>query len=142
MSQINKLGHAIETVAAQGGVVYDPVITCLQCLCKNFEWDSTVYQLSNIVNVAYQLRSIWKKLTGASENSKALRAVTMLSRLRAAYECFKTTALSFPEFTSIEIKPVTLPHYIEIDTTLFRKQLSDLGQKIGFSKGTLKNKAA
>ena len=142
VSQINQLGHAIETVAAQAGVVYGPVITCLQCLCKNFERGSTVYRLSDIVNVAYQLRSIWKKLPGASENAKALRAVTMLSRLRAAYECFKTTALSFPQFISIKIKPVTLPHYVEIDTTSFRKQLSDLRQQIGFSKGTLKNKAA
>jgi len=141
ISQINQLGSAMETLAAQAGI-YAPVITCLQSLCKNLEWDSTIHQLNYIVSIAYQIRYICLKLPGSSEVPKVLRAILMLGRLRAAYECFKSTALTFPEFKDIEIKSVMPPYYVDIDTTKFRKQLQGFVKTYGFSKGPFKAKAA
>lgn len=141
ITRINQLGEAMETLAGQAGV-HAPVITCLQSLCKNLEWDSSIHQLSDIVNIAYQIRYISWNLPSNLKAPKALQTILMLGRLRAAYECFKTTALSFPEFESIEIKPVILPHYVEIDTTKFRRQLRDFVKAYGFSKGLLKAKTA
>src|SRR5438046_1627210 len=124
----------METLAAQAGV-YASVITCLQSLCKNLERNSTIHQLSDIVNIAYQIRYISWKLPGGSKAPKVLRTILMLGRLRAAYECFKTTALSFPDFKGIEIKSVILPHHVKIDTTKFRRQLRNFVEAYGFSNG-------
>lgn len=141
ISQINQLDNAMETLAVQAGV-YGPVITCLQSLCKGFKWDSTIHQLSDIVNIAYQIRYTSWKLTGSSKAPKALRAMLMIGRLRAAYECFKATALHFLDFKDLVIKPVMLPHHVNINTIKFRRQLRELVEAYEFSKGLLKTKVA
>lgn len=139
--QISRLDNAMATLADRAGI-HGPVVICLWSLCKNFEWDKTKYQLSDIVNIAYQLRYICWKFHKSPKPPKALRAILMLSRMRAAYECFKTTALSFPDVKNIEFKPVVLPNKVKIDTSAFRKQLWDFAKVHGFSKGQLKTKAA
>jgi hypothetical protein len=141
VSQINQLDHLINPLAARS-VIYGPVITCLQCLCQNATLDSTVRQLSDIVNVAYTLRYVWKYLRADDKCMKAVRSINMLGRLRAAYECFKSVALSFEEISTIEIRPVTLHQPVEINVIPFRKDLQRLAREFGLSKGLLKNKAA
>lgn len=141
ISQINQLGQLMNKLAARSSV-YGPVITCLQGLCQKSTMDSTVRQLSDIVNIAYILRYIWKDLRANSEYNKVLRSINMLGRLRAAYECFKSVALTFEEVSTMEIKPVTLYEPMEMDVFLFQKHLQRLVREFRLHKGLLKNNAA
>ncbi|KAJ4297504.1 hypothetical protein N0V90_005396 [Kalmusia sp. IMI 367209] len=141
ISQINQLDQYISTLAARS-VIYGPVITCLQCLCQNATTDSTVRQLSDIVNVAYILRYAWKDLRANVEHMKALRSINMLGRLRAAYECFKSVALTFEEMSALEMRPTIIHQPIEMNVNLFRKYLQKLSREFQLPKGLLKNNAA
>jgi hypothetical protein len=128
-------------LAARSGI-YGPVITCLQGLCQKATANSTVRQLSDIVNMAYILPYVWKDHRAKVEHMKALRSINILGRLRAAYECFKSVALTFEEISAMEITPVTLHQPTEINTALFRKYLQRLARDFRLPKGLLKNNAA
>ncbi len=141
ISQINRLDQSMHILAARSGI-YGPVVTCLQCLCQNATTDSTVRQLSDIVNVAYILRCLWKDLQANMDHMKALRSINMLGRLRAAYECFKSVALTFEGISTMEMSPVDLHQPVEINPTLFRKSLQRLAREFRLPKGLLKNNAA
>jgi hypothetical protein len=141
ISQISRLDQSLNVLAARSGI-YGPVIACLQCLCHNATMDSTVRQLSDIVNVAYILRNVGKDLRANLEHMKALRSINMLGRLRAAYECFKSVALTFEATATMDMRPVTLHQPTEINVTLFRKHLQRLAREFGLPKGLLKNNAA
>ena len=134
ISQINRLD-------LRSGI-YGPNITRLQCLCQKATTDSTVRQLSDIVNIAYTLRYALKHLRASVEHMKALRSINMLGRLQAAYECFKSVALTFEEISTMEMKPVTLHQPMEVNVTLFRKYLQRLAREFRLPKGLLKNNAA
>ena len=131
----------MKTLAARSSI-YGPVITCLQCLCQKATTDPTIRQLSDIVNIAYILRYVWKDLRANVEHMKALRSINMLGRLRAVYECFKSLALTFEGISTMEMKPVTLHQPVEINVTLFRKYLQRLAREFRLPKGLLKNNAA
>lgn len=141
ISQINQLDQLMNTLAARSDV-YGPVITCLQDLCQNATTDSTVRQLSDIVNIAYILRYVWKDIQANVEHMKVLRSINMLGRLRAAYECFKSVALTFEGISTMEMKPVNLHQPLEINVTLFRKYLQRLAREFQLPKSLLKNNAA
>ncbi|KAF2117310.1 hypothetical protein BDV96DRAFT_644734 [Lophiotrema nucula] len=141
VSQINQLDQSMNVLAARSGI-YGPVITCLQCLCQNATKDSTVRQLSDIVNVAYILRYTWKVSGASMGHMKAVRSINMLGRLRAAYECFKTVALTFEEISTMEMRPVTLHQHVEINVSLFRKTIQRLAGEFQLPKGLLKNNTA
>ena len=141
ISQINRLDQLMNILAARS-VIYGPVITCLQCLCQNAVTNSTVRHLSDIVNVAYILRYAWKDLGTNVEHMKLSRSINMLGRLRAAYECFKSVALTFEEICIMEMRPVNLHQPMEMDVALFRKYLQRLAREFQLPKGFLKNNAA
>ena len=141
ISQINHLDQSMHILAERSGI-YGPVVTCLQCLCQNASTDSTVRQLSDIVNVAYILRYLWKDLRANVEHMKALRSINMLGRLRAAYECFKSVALTFEGISTMDMSPVDLHQPVEINSTLFRKSLHRLATEFRLPTGLLKNNAA
>ncbi|KAI9802420.1 MAG: hypothetical protein M1825_002804 [Sarcosagium campestre] len=141
ISQINQLDQSMNILAARSSI-YGPVITCLQCLCQNATTDSTVRQLSDIVNIAYILRYVWKDLRPNEEHMKALRSINMLGRLRAAYECFKSVAFTFEGISTMEMKSVTLHQPMEINVNLFRNHLQRLARELRLPKGLLKNNAA
>ena len=94
------------------------------------------------MNIAYILRYVRKDLQANVEHMKALRSINMLGRLRAAYECFKSVALTFEGISTMEMKPVNLHQPIEIIATLFRKYLQRLAREFRLPKGLLKNRAA
>jgi len=79
-----------------------------QCLCRDINRNSASQQFSKIVDAAYALRSAWKVRSVPREHTKAIRAINMLGRLRAAYECFKSVALTFDAIADLEMKPI--PH--------------------------------
>jgi hypothetical protein len=81
-------------------------ITRLQCLCQDAKVDSSAQQFGGIVEAAYILRSLWKGRRSGSEVMKGVRDINMLGRLRAAYECFKSVALTFDQVKQLEMKPV------------------------------------
>lgn len=141
ISQINQLDQLMINLAARSGT-YGPVITRLRFLCQNATADSTVRQLSDIVNVAYTLRYVWKDLRTNVEHMKVLRSINMLGRLQAAYECFKSIALTFEEMSAMEMKHVELHQPMEINVALFRRYLQRLAKDLGLPKGLLKNNAA
>jgi hypothetical protein len=100
-------------------------------LCSTFDNSPTVSALGEIVNLAYELRCTdWRHLD-QTHCAKVVKAVLMLSRIRVAYECFKTTAFSFPEFGSVELKSAGSPYGSGIDVTRFRKQMRGLAESIG-----------
>lgn len=141
ISHINQLDQLMNKLAARSGI-YGPVITCLQCLCQNATTGSTARQLSDIVNVAYTLRYVWKDLRAEVEHMKALRSINMLGRLRAAYECFKSVALTCDGISTMEMRLVTLHQPVEINVTLFRKYLQRLAREFRLPKGLFKSNAA
>jgi hypothetical protein len=64
-------------------------------LCGTYSNSPKISALKEAVDLAYELRCAdWRRFDNPSF-AKILKAVFMLGRLRAAYECFKTTALSF-----------------------------------------------
>jgi hypothetical protein len=107
-------------------------------LCRTFDKDipETTSLLSKIVNHAYELRyNDWHGVE-RSYVTKVLRPVSMLGRLRAAYECFKATALSTPEFTSIRLESVeplskSGKSGIEINVDEFCKHRRIIAENIG-----------
>ncbi|KAL7969223.1 hypothetical protein HDV63DRAFT_66176 [Trichoderma sp. SZMC 28014] len=141
ISQFNQLDQLVKRLAAQSSI-YGPVITCLQGLCQKASINSTVRQLSDIVNIAYIMRYMWRDLRDNVEYMKALRSIDMLGRLRAAYECFKSIALTFEEVSTMEMRPISLNRPVEIDIPLFRKSLRRLAKEYRLPMGLLKNNAA
>ncbi|KAJ4382545.1 hypothetical protein N0V86_001765 [Didymella sp. IMI 355093] len=102
-------------------------------LCGTYSTSPRISALKEVVDLAYELRCAdWRRFDKTSF-SKTLKAVFMLGRLRAAYECFKTTALSFPEFGSLEWRLIESPHKVDIDVTRFCKQVQNLAKIIGQS---------
>jgi hypothetical protein len=73
---------------------------------------------------------------------KVLRSINMLGRLRAAYECFKSVALTFEGISTMEMKRVTLHQPTEINVTLFQKYIRRLAEEFGLPRGLHKNSAA
>jgi hypothetical protein len=100
-------------------------------LCSMFDKSPTVSALGEIVNLAYELRCTHWRHLNQTHPAKVVKAILMLGRIRVAYECFKTTAFSFPEFKSIELKAVEAPYKIGIEVTTFRKQVRSLAESIG-----------
>jgi hypothetical protein len=58
----------------------------------------------------------------------------MLGRLRAPYECFKITALSFPKSKTVESKLVGSSYKQDIKGTRFCKQLRSLAESISLKR--------
>lgn len=136
ISQVCLFSSKLEAVVAHAGVD-GPVIFNLQLLCRNYQPDSPVRQLNDVVNVAYRVRAILHKHSSILKCAKALTAVNMLGRLRAAYECFTSTALAFPEFQSVDLRPLRLTQYsVGINKKSLRKRVDEL------SKGMFKTNAA
>jgi hypothetical protein len=141
ISQINDRTLSMTRLAARS-TVYGPVVTCLQGLCQKATQDSAIQQLSDIVNIAYILRHIWNGLRGDREHVRILRSINLLGRLRAAYECFKSAALTFDEFTNMEIKAVVLQQPMEINVAVFQKHLQRLARDFCLPKRLLKSNPA
>lgn len=137
---VNQLDQAIQKLATQSRV-YGPVITGLQYLCRNATKEPTVRQLSDIVNVSFVLRNFERDLTANGENKKALRSVYMLGRLRAAYECFKSVALSLEEISTIEMKAIEPHDPVEVDINAFRQSVQQLAKIAKMSKDLRKARA-
>lgn len=141
ISQVRELDDKVATlatlstnVAAQVDHLRDP--------CRVLDSSSTVEQLSAVVNTAHQLRSAWKDLPVHSRQMKAVRSINMLGRLRAAYDCFKSVALSFEEVSKLEMKPVTFHREVEMSVSVFNKSLKQLSEELQLPKGFLKGKTA
>ena len=141
ISHINRLVELMNSLAVRSGI-YGAVITCLQCLCQNATTESTIRQLSDIVNVTYILHYAGKDLRANVEHMKALQSINMLGRLRAAYECFRSIALTCEEISTLEMRPVILHRPVEINVALFRKYLQRLARELRLRKGLFKNNAA
>ena len=78
----------------------------LQSLCRDCQEDSPTQQFSGIVDVAYSLRLSWKARPIPGMHTRPVRTISLLGRLRAAYECFKSVALTFGEIQHVEFKPI------------------------------------
>ena len=141
ISQISQLDQPMSKLGSRPGI-YAPVVICLQSLCQNATEESTLQQLSDIVNIAYILRDVWKDAQVKVEHRKALRFINMLGRLRAAYECFRSVALTFEGMSTMEIKPTIRPQSVQIQTPLFRKHLQRLSGEYELHKGILKKNTA
>jgi hypothetical protein len=117
-------------------------IADIQRLCGDVRRDSSVEQLSNIVTAAYDKRCAWKARSVQKEHRKAVRAINMLGRLQAAYECFKSVAFTFEDVSTIEIKPVARCECLMLNVSLFQKLLQEQRVDLGLPKGLLKSEAA
>jgi hypothetical protein len=82
-------------------------VSQLQDLCRDIHKNSAIQRFCKIVAAAYKLRSTWKTLPVPKEHTKAIRTINMLGRLRAAYECFNSVALTFDTIAGLEIRPVS-----------------------------------
>jgi hypothetical protein len=98
-------------------------ITDMKRICYDIEFDSPTQQFSGMVNAAYDRRCMWKGRPVREECRKAVQAINMLGRLRAAYECFKSVALTFDDVRTMEMVPITLRQDVHIDTSRFQKLL-------------------
>lgn len=116
----------------------------MQSLCCDVRHDSPAQQFSSIVKAAYDNRSRWKGRSVHAEHKKAVRAINMLVRLRAAYECFKSVALTFDDVRIMEMEPVNLCQYetVQINAGLFHKLLQKLSADLELPKEIRKSKAA
>lgn len=123
--KIKQSNQLIAKIATQSSI-YRPVITCLQGLCQKATIDSTKQQLSDIVNIAYMLRHVYLDFRTNRPYMKALRSIGMLARLRGAYECFKSVALTFVELSSMDIRPITFSQPMKMNGGLFRTHLRNL----------------
>jgi hypothetical protein len=130
------------TELAKSSTDFAVQITHLQSLCRNVSSGSTVQQLGNAVDVAHQLRFAWKGVTFQPNHMKTVRYINMLGRLRAAYECFKSVALTFDAVSTIQLKPMTPDHHVQISANLFRGSLKRLCRELQLPRSFLENKAA
>lgn len=129
------------TVAVHGDVPSQ--IADLQRLCRNIQHDSPVQQFSIVVNAAYDQRSTWKGRPVRTEHRKAIRTINMLGRLRAAYECFKSIALTFDDIRGVVMQPAALRQEVQqINVTRFKKLLQKLSGDLKLPKSLPKSKAA
>lgn len=117
-------------------------IADMQNLCRNVRHDSPAQQFSSIVNAAYDKRSRWKGRPVQGGHRKAVQAINMLGRLRAAYECFKSVALTFDDVRKLEMQPTSPCQHVQINTSLFQELLQKLSVALQLPKGFHKSKAA
>ncbi|KAF2998448.1 hypothetical protein E8E13_000994 [Curvularia kusanoi] len=88
-------------------------------LCGTYEGNPSDSTLEEVVELAFELRSFdWRQYNTPSL-VKIYKNTLMLGRLRAAYEYFKTIALSFPGVASIKLKPLEPPQSVGIETNRF-----------------------
>lgn len=141
ISQLNAQDKLMDALADDAGV-HGQVVRRLQCLCHNATQESTVQQLSDIVNVAHILRFVWHDLRVRVKHRQVLRSINMLRRLRKAYECFKEVALTFDEVATLEITPIKLHQTVKINATQFGKHLQRRAAEAGLTKSMMENKSA
>ena len=139
ISQIHETDNTLPTVPF--GVVAVRVED-MQRLCRGVQRDLPVEQLSNIVNAAYDNRCAWRDLPVQSEHKKAVRAINMLGRLRAAYEYFKSVALTFDEIQTMEMEPINLCHNVQMDVNRFQGLLQKPDVDLRLPKSLHKSIAA
>lgn len=139
ISQIHETDKTLPTVPF--GVVAVRVED-MQRLCRGVQRDLPVEQLSNIVNAAYDNRCAWRDLPVQSEHKKAVRAINMLGRLRAAYEYFKSVALTFDEAQTMEMEPINLCHNVQMDVNRFQGLLQKPDVDLRLPKNLHKSRAA
>jgi hypothetical protein len=120
------------TELAQSSADFAVQITHLQSLCRDVNSGSTIQQLSSIVDTAHRPRTAWKCIPVQPEHRKAIRSINMLARLRAAYECFKSVALTFNAVSTIEWRPVTPTEDVQIKPAHFRASLKRLCRELQF----------
>jgi hypothetical protein len=117
-------------------------ITHLQSLCRDINSGSTIQQLSSIIDTAHGLRTAWKCIPVQPEHRKAIRGINMLARLRAAYECFKSVALTFDAVSTIELRPVNPTEDVRIKPAHFSASLKRLCGELQLPRSFLDSKAA
>lgn len=114
----------------------------LRCLCQGATIDSSLDKLDVIIDVAFLLRSSWRNTSPRMAYAKALRSVFMLGRLKAAYECFKSTTLSFNGMTAVVLQPLHAVQPQHVDPNGFRKRIQQLCRELGIPKAFLTSKFA
>lgn len=117
-------------------------INQLYDMCRDLQLDSAIEQLRNVVNAAYSLRCNCKSVNVKARHVKALRLIGMIGRLQAAYECFKSVALSFTGFRHVEMRSLAFRGDVEVNQILLRRNLRGLCEKFELPKGFLESKAA
>lgn len=128
VSQIKEIDVTLASPTARPGDAAVQ-IAAMQSLCRDIRHDSPVQQFSSIVNEAYEKRSRWKDDSVQKEHRKAVRAINMLGRLRAAYECFKSVALTFDDVRNLEMQPVNPSQHVQINASIFQKLMQKLCKK-------------
>jgi hypothetical protein len=109
----------------------------MQRLCRGVRRDSPAQQFGSIVSAAYDKRLTLKGRLVPEEYKKAVRAISMLGRLRAAYECFKSVALTFDDIRNLEMEPANPSQPFQVNTSLFQKLLQQLSVRLELPKGIL-----
>jgi hypothetical protein len=117
-------------------------ITRLQCLCRNAKVDSPVREFSDIVETAYNIRYMWESCRVDGEVMKAVRDINMLGRLRAAYECFKSIALTFDDVQDMKLEPVAKIQDLQLNASVFQRLLKKHCRDLQLPKEILKSNAA
>jgi hypothetical protein len=130
------------TELAKSSTDFAVQIIHLQSLCRAVNSGSTIQQLSSIVDTAYPLRDALKRIPVQPGHRKAVRSINMLTRLRAAYECFKSVALTFDAVSTLELKPVDPAKDVQIKSTQFCVSLKRLCWEMQLPGSFLENKAA
>lgn len=146
ISQIKKIKKLDETVVNSTALLGDIAVRIaeMQSLCCGVRHNSPAQQFSSIVKAAYDNRSRWKGRSVQAEHKEAVRAINMLGRLRAAYECFKSIALTFDDVRIMEMEPVNLCQYetVQINAGVFDELLQKLSADLELPEEILESKAA
>lgn len=139
IAQINKQGD-ITTALAKDAGIHGDLVTQLQRLCRKATYKSTVQHLNDIVDKAFELRCVWHDLD-YEKHRKALRAIGMLGRLRAAYECFKTVALTIEGVSALEIVSLNCHQSPNFTTKAFRERLETVARRLQLPASLLKDES-
>lgn len=135
VSQISQ--HRLDVEGVGGKTSSTSQLQRLCQRCSTVGNNPTVDILSEIVNLAYDLRDTdWSHLKHRDDGSgnrfaKVVGAISMLGRLRAAYERFKVTALSFPDLESVTFRLVDPPCKLDIENAKLRKHIQSLAKTVG-----------
>jgi hypothetical protein len=130
------------TELAKSSTAFAVQITHLRSLCRDVNSGSTIQHLSSIVDTAHRLRTAWKCIPVQPEYRKAVRSINLFARLRAAYDCFKSVALTFDAVSTIELRPVNPTEDVRIKPAHLSASLKRLCGELQLPRSFHESKAA